>query len=297
MGKREMPRKQRSKRDSQERPGFAPSNWDRTIIGAVLITAAAIAVYWPALWGGFFLDDRILLTDNWLVKSPAGLWHIWFSTKPIDYWPITNSSFWFEWRLWGMAPLGYHVTNLALHVASVFMLWAVLRKLCVPGAFLASVFFAIHPVNVESVAWISQRKNLLALLFFLAAIWCYLNDMAVDAKGKSAPRDSALETENARNRSPFALNRWYWLSLAAFVSAMLSKGSAAVLPLVLMLLAWWQQKRLRFADIARLLPFFIVAIALTAVNVWFQSHGGQTAVRDVNIAQRLAGAAQRCGFI
>ena len=238
----------------------------RLALGAVLIVLLTTAVYWPALSGGFLIDDDKLISDNSLVRSSDGLLRIWATTQAMDYWPLTNTSFWLEWRLWGFNPTGYHVTNLLLHIAAAFLIWAILRKLAIPGEFLAALLFAVHPVNVESVAWISQRKNMLAMFFFLLSILWWL-------RATEAPT-----------------RRWYWLSLLAFTLAMLSKGSVAVLPVVLLLIVWWQKRRVDKSDLLRTVPFFVVAIVLTLVNVWFQKHGLDVVVRDVNFGQRLAGA-------
>lgn len=143
-------------------------------ISIALLIATTVFAYWPALSGGFIWDDDLLITNNRLVQSSGGLNRIWFSTEPIDYWPITNTSFWLEWRLWGNHALGYHATNLALHILAALLVWVILQKLAIPGAFLAALLFAVHPVNVESVAWIAQRKNTLAIVFYLLSILWYL---------------------------------------------------------------------------------------------------------------------------
>src|SRR5262249_34551329 len=171
----------------------------QTLALAALLALAATLVYRPALTGGFVWDDDTLVTRSELVKASDGLYRIWFTTEPLDYWPLTNSSFWLEWRAWGMNPTGYHVTNLILHIASGLLLWSVLRRLSIPGAFLAALLFVLHPVNVESVAWIAQRKNTLSMVFFLLSILWYLKF------------DSNKE------------RMWYCVSIAAFVLAMLSK--------------------------------------------------------------------------
>ena len=142
--------------------------------GAALIAAIAFVAYLPSLNGGFILDDDIYLTDSQIIKSADGLYKFWFTTEPIDYYPVSNTLLWIEWRLWGMNPTGYHATNLILHIVEALLIWLILRKLLIPGAFLAAVIFAVHPVNVESAAWIAQLKDMTAMLFFLLAIFCYV---------------------------------------------------------------------------------------------------------------------------
>ncbi len=248
--------------------------------GAALVAACVVAVYWPCLHGGFILDDDKLVTDNDLVRSPEGLGRIWFSTQPQDYWPLTNSLFWLQWRIWGSSPIGYHATSLLLHVAAALLIWRILRILKIPGAFLAALLFVVHPVNVQSVAWISEQKNTLAMVFFLLSVVWY------------------LRAEEGREASDVARvsAKWYWLSLATFLLAMLSKGSAAVLPLVLLLIIWWRRERIARSDLWRTAPFFVVAIALTAVNFWFTTHGADIVVRDATFGQRVAGAGAAVWF-
>lgn len=245
-----------------------------------VIIVTTVGVYLPSLAGGFLLDDNILLTDNPLIRAPDGLSRIWLTTEAIDYWPVYNTTFWVEWRVWGMQPTGYHVINLILHIAAALLLWGILRRIAVPGAFLGALLFAVHPVNVESVAWISQCKSVLAMLFFLISIACYLNSEA-----QSAPRPGRA----ARER------RYYGLSVAAFVLAMLSKGSVAVLPALLLIILWWLRP-LRRRDLARMAPFLAIAIVLVFVNIWFQTHGAHRTVRAAGMVERVLGAAAGVWF-
>jgi Tfp pilus assembly protein PilF len=238
----------------------AAGSTDRTALlaGAVLLVAATLLAYWPALHGGFLFDDDAMVIGSALVKAPDGLWRMWFTTEAVDYWPLTNSSLWLEWRLWGDTTTGYHVTNVLLHACSGLLVWAILRRLSIPGAWIAAMLFALHPVNVQSVAWIAQRKNTLALVFFLLALLWFVTER-------------------------------YRLSLAAFLLAMLSKGSVAVLPVILVALVWWLNGRVTRRDLVRIAPFFAIAIGLTLVNIWFQRRmpGGE---RDISMIDRLLGA-------
>jgi protein O-mannosyl-transferase len=248
----------------------------------LLIGAAAVYVYFPALRGGFVLDDDLLLTHNTTITASDGLYRFWFTKDAPDYWPVSNSTLWLEWRLWGMNPTGYHVTNLLLHLADSLLVWLVLRKLAIPGAWLAALLFAVHPVNVESVAWIAQRKNVLALFFFLLSIWCWL-------KGEDRRFCNSAGEGSAFNKL-FLSDRWYWLSLFTFVLAMLSKSSVAILPLVLLLIVWWQHGRIDLANVLRTGPFFLVSVVLTVVNLQYQWQGVSAPIRDVTFLQRMLGA-------
>ena len=135
--------------------------------GIILIALATAVVYWPCRHGDFLWDGNLLITDNAMVKAPDGLVRIWFTREPVDYWPMTNSMFWLEWHLFGDNPTGYHVTNVVFQILNALLIWLILRRLSVPGAFLAALLFAVHPVNVESVAWIAQLKNVFSMFFFL----------------------------------------------------------------------------------------------------------------------------------
>jgi tetratricopeptide (TPR) repeat protein len=264
----------------------ARSRWPSLFAGIAIITLAVLAIYWPSLQGGFILDDDLYLTQNPLIRSSDGFWRYWLTTEAVDYYPISNCTLWVEWRLWGMDPTGYRVTNLALHVLDSLLIWVILRELAIPAAFFAAMLFAIHPVNVESVAWIAQRKNELSLLFFLLSIWCYIRSQppGVQPTGTANDRAAACDT---RRRNRFV---WYLVSLAAFAASGLSKGSTIVLPLILLLITWCQFDRLTRRDVVRAAPFFAIALALTVLNVWSQTRGSAESVRNISATGRLLGA-------
>jgi tetratricopeptide (TPR) repeat protein len=265
----------------------------RVPAGVAIIVVAVFFAYRPSINGGFVLDDDRLLTDNALIKAPDGPYRFWCTNKPDDYWPATYTALWVEWRLWAMYPTGYHVTNLILHIAEALLIWDILRKLSIPGAFLAAAIFAVHPVNVESVAWIAQRKNTMAMLFFLLSILWYIKAAMpmINAGMEPAPSHGG-PWERDKNHSPLSTLHsplWYWLSLAAFVLAMLSKGSAVVLPVLLLGIIWWLRPLTR-RDLVRTAPFFLVAAVLAVVNVWFQTHGSGEVLRIASFLERVLGA-------
>ena len=236
-----------------------------------LIAVLSFVVYWPSLRDATLIDDGRYLFANPIVAASDGLYRFWFTTEAVDYYPVSNTTFWIEWRLWESNAIGYRVTNLVIHIATSLLVWLVLRKLAIPGAFLAALLFAVHPVNVEAVAWISQRKDLMALFLALLSILWFLRDLQ-HYSSASGPRAKT----------------WYWLSLLAFALAMLSKGSVATTPFVILLIIWWLHGCVTVRDVQSVLPFIFVAVLLGLVNAWYQMHGDP--VPHAPFATRLAGA-------
>jgi tetratricopeptide (TPR) repeat protein len=175
--------------------------------------------------------------------------------------------------------LGYHATNIVLHIAEALLLWRILKILRISGAYLGAVLYAVHPVNVESVAWITQRKNLAAMLFFMLSVLFFLK----------TERSPSVPPENGRSERQPGGRFWYGASLLAFALGMLSKGSVAMLPFVLLGLVAWR-RRLSWRDLAAALPFFTIAAVFTVVNVWFQRHGNAVEIRSAGAVERLLGA-------
>jgi protein O-mannosyl-transferase len=275
---------------------WTPSMSKWTWAGVCVLVVLTTAIYLPAIGGGELLDDDLLLTRNPIVQSPSGLYQFWFTDKPSDYWPVTNSTFWIEWQFWGDRLTGYHLTNLALHVVESLLIWFLLKKLEIPGAFWGALLFAVHPVNVESVAWIASRKNLVAMLFLLLSLWFYLNAemrLSTDNRGRrkangAKPAD-VWASATAFSRDEFT-GVWYWLSFAAFVLAMLGKGSAVVMPALLLCILWWKRP-LQWRDLRRMLPFAVAGVALAGVNLWFQTHDtAEKSIRNVDLVDRVLGA-------
>ncbi len=238
------------------------------LLGACVIILITFIVYIPAMRGGFVWDDDSFLTNNPLIKADDGLYRFWFTTEAPDYFPLTSSTLWLEWRIWGMNAFGYHVVNILLHILSSLLIWLILKRLKIPGAWLAALIFAIHPVNVESVAWITQRKSTLPMAFYLLSIFLYLK---------------FEET---------GLRRTYGFSLGSFLLALLSKTSVVMGPFVLLGCAWWQRGKITIKDMIRSIPFFVLSGFLSLTTIWFQYNRsiGDDIVRTDGFLSRLAGA-------
>ena len=163
----------------------AVSPWLR----ALAIVAATLVAYLPALGAGFVWDDDDYVTRNPLLRHPDGLARIWFSADaPSQYFPLVYTTFRLEYALFGLEPFGYHLVNVCLHAANGLLAWRLLARLALPGAWLAGAIFALHPVHVESVAWISERKNLLSGVFYLASALAYLRHVETEGRGQSRSR-------------------------------------------------------------------------------------------------------------
>ena len=138
-----------------------------------MLAVLVVVSYFPALQGGFVWDD-VIFAEAPVIHSPGGLRSIWFAPAEIEnenhYWPLVYSTFWLEHKLWGLQPAGYHAVNIFLHLLNCLLLWRLLLRLQVPGALLIAAVFAVHPLHVESVAWIIERKDLLSALFYLGAV-------------------------------------------------------------------------------------------------------------------------------
>jgi len=245
----------------------------------------AFLAYEPAWHAGFIWDDDDHVTANPAMTASHGLRMIWSSIPVSRYYPLTLTSFWVQRRLWGLDPMPYHLVNIALHAANAVLVFYILRRLRVPGALLAALVWLLHPVNVESVAWITELKNTQSGLFFFLAVLCYLRfDVA------------------ERRPSGRSWEGWYALALLCGAAAMLSKPSTVVLPLALLLCVWWergQRGRWRWADLARTAPFFMLALGTSLLAVveqrWQILRMGPTTARPGG-AQRLVIAGKAVWF-
>jgi tetratricopeptide (TPR) repeat protein len=214
----------------------------------LLVLVATLIAYFPCLKGDFLWDDPGHVTNPTL-QSWSGLLRIWFEVGVTQqYYPLLHSAFWIEHRIWGDATLGYHLINVLWHAISAYMLIALLRRLAVPGALLAGMVFALHPVCVESVAWISEQKNTLSTVFYLAAALAWLR----------------FQNE----RRPFR----YAIASLWFLAAILTKTVTATLPAALLVVAWWRHGRLSWRkDVVPLWPWLALGLAAGLGTSWLEA--------------------------
>ncbi|HQR68590.1 MAG TPA: O-GlcNAc transferase, partial [Thermoanaerobaculia bacterium] len=225
----------------------------------ILLGLLVLAVYLPALDGGFLWDDDAYVSENQNLRDLQGLKRIWLEPRSSpQYYPMVFTGFWIERQLFGAGPLPGHLVNVALHVLNALLLWAVLRRLGVAAAFVAALVFAVHPVALESVAWITERKNVLSTGFYLAALAAYLA--------------FALPPGSGAPRPPARSRRLWLLSLLLFVGALLSKTVTVTLPAVLLILLWWKREKLAWRDVVPLVPFFALAVPFGLLTIWLETH-------------------------
>ena len=236
---------------------------------------ATLAAYHPAWHGGMLWDDDAHITRSDL-RSAAGLWRIWFDLGATQqYYPLVHSAFWLQHKLWGDDTLGYHLVSITLHALSAFLFALILRRLAVPGACLAAVIFALHPVNVESVAWITELKNTLSGVFYLSSFLAY------------------LRFEERRQK------RMYAAATALFVLALLSKTVAATLPAALLVVFWWRRGQLQWRrDVVPLLPWFALSVGAGLLTAWVERTliGAEGAAFQFTLIERVLIAGRAVWF-
>lgn len=214
-----------------------------------------IIVYIPAIRAGYIWDDDRYVTGNELLASIDGLGRTWFEIgATVQYYPLVFTTFWLEYHLWELNPAGYHLINVLLHACGAWILFLVLRRLCVPGAFVAAAVFALHPVQVESVAWITERKNVLSGVFYLSSLLLYLRFVGFGEE----------------HVVPARRWRFYAGALLLYGCALLSKTVTCSLPAAIVLLLWWKRKRLSWTMIVPLVPMFAVGLLFGLTTAWVE---------------------------
>lgn len=236
------------------------------IAAAGLLVVMTVTVYLPAMHGQFVWDDLLYITENPRVVSPDGLRDIWVEVGAEDYrpqyYPLTLSVFWLEYQLWGPNPFGYHLVNVLLHALNAVLLWRVLRLLKLPGAWFAGAIFAVHPVHVQSVAWICELKNVFSMMFFLLSSFAFIRFFKLDE-----PEPTVIDENRCWN------HRWWYVSgLILFVCALMSKTATAVLPLGLLTVLWWKRHRVTRDVLAGLMPLVLLAVAFSILTVYLEEN-------------------------
>ncbi|HEY1847568.1 MAG TPA: tetratricopeptide repeat protein, partial [Opitutaceae bacterium] len=251
---------------------------DGWIPGLALLALAVIA-YLGLRHAGFIWDDEMHVTQNPVIVGPQGLKEIW-TTRAARYFPLSLTTFWAEHALWGLDPRAYHAVNVLLHGACAVLLWRVLRSLSVRGAWFGAALWALHPVQAETVAWVTELKNTQSGVFFLLAVLLFVRGLTAGAGG------------TVRGR------RWsYGLMLACGAMAMASKSSTVVLPVVLALCAWWVEGRWRWRLAPRLAPLFLMSLLSGALSLWTQHlEGANESAWTRTLGERIAGAGDVIGF-
>src|SRR5438552_6826522 len=223
----------------------------RDSLWAFLLIALVFISYARVFNADFIWDDESHLTRNPCIVGPLGLKEIWTSTRAV-YYPLVLTTFWALHKFVGLVPLPYHMLNTLLHAGSAILLWCVLRKLAVRGAWLGAAVWALHPVMVQSVAWVTELKNTQSCLFYLLSISFFLNW-----------EEQARVTRVVRTKTTLM----FGLSLACFVLATLSKPSVVMLPVVLALCVWWRRGRIGWKDAVPLAPFLLISALASAWTI------------------------------
>jgi len=241
------------------------------LLGLALVTAV-VAAYLPALQAGFVWNDDTYLTENRTLDGIEGLRLIWTEPKANEqYYPMVFTSFWVEKHLWSLQPFGYHVVNVLLHAGSALLLWGLLVRLGLPGAWFAAALFALHPLGVESVAWITERKNTLSLFLSLLAIHAWYSFLEARTKAAEPKKKRrAVRAAEPWSRSPTA---FYALAFACLTLALFAKTTACVVPAVLLVLAWWSKGSeglIVSSDVRPLFPLFTIGAFLALQTAWLE---------------------------
>ncbi|HEY4307853.1 MAG TPA: tetratricopeptide repeat protein [Pirellulales bacterium] len=231
----------------------------QTLLGAGAIVLMIVATYAPVWHAGFIWDDEANVIDNTTLRSVDGLRQMWLVPRSIQqYYPLMYTTYWVEYQLWGLQPLGYHLVNISLHAVAALLVWRLLVRLKVPGAWFAAAIFAVHPVEVESVAWVTERKNVLSLSLALLSMLAYFRFAPL------APLQSE-QTPTARRCA------WYAAAFALFALALFAKTVVVTLPAVLLVIYWWKRGTVSPKVVLALVPFFALSVVMGLVTKYMET--------------------------
>src|SRR5215469_7199281 len=269
--------KRQKKQTARTKLALKKGNWRSIWFGAALVVVTLVAYLPAALHGGFVWDDDKYVTANRLLTAPDGLRRIWFSfDSPSQYFPLVYTTFRIEHAFWGLNPAAYHWVNLLFHVANALLVWGVLARLNVPGAWLDGAIFALHPVQVESVAWITERKNVLMGFFFLLTLLAWI---------------AFIDERTKRPR------RFYGLALILYFLALSAKTTACTLPAALLLILWLQKKPINWERLLQIVPFLVLGLGMGLITVWWERyHQGTQTVLPLTPIERILVASRAVWF-
>src|SRR6266567_3925385 len=244
---------------------------------ALFLGLATVMTYRLVWHGGFIWDDDRYVTHNHLLTAPDGLRRIWFSLDaPSQYYPLAYTVLRIERSLWDLQPAGYHWVNIFLHLGNALLVWRILLRLKVPGAWLAAGIFALHPVQVESVAWISELKNVLMGFFFLLTLLAWVE---------------YVDPTNKHRRALYAA------ALVFYLLALFAKSTACTLPAALLLILWLKKKPIGRRALLEIIPFVALALGIGMVAVWWEKyHQGNRMLVSLGPIDRLLIASRAVWF-
>ena len=262
---------------SDLRSSIFPFNIRMHFTGAKILALGLMVLvcYLPAmLWGGFVWDDNLCIKVD-PVQEVSGLVEIWFSPSAMEgeshYWPLVYTTFWLEHKLWGFDPTGYHIVNVLLHLANTFLVWLLLRRMAVCGAWMVAAVFAVHPLHVESVAWVIERKDVLSGLFYLSGVLAWMSFVEKPRGGR------------------------YAAALGLYVAGLLSKSIVVTMPLALFIWHWWKHGRVTSVDLVRLVPFCVVGLVITVGDLSFSRSVAPPSI-DYSLTERTLIASRALWF-
>jgi tetratricopeptide (TPR) repeat protein len=244
---------------------------------AVVVVVLVLIAFLPAFRAGWIWDDDEYVTRNHLLTAKDGLYRIWLTTdSPSQYFPLVYTTFRIEHSVWGLDARGYHAVNIVLHATNALLIWLLLAQLGVPCAWLAAAIWAVHPVQVESVAWVTERKNVLSTLFY---VLCLLN-------------------WNAFLDNPSRARRHYAFALICSALALLAKTTACTIPAALLIMLWWKRRPIDRKRMLQVAPFVALAGLMGLVTMWWEkAHQGTSgAMFSLSPVERLLIASRGVWF-
>ncbi len=272
----------------------------QVILQTVGLAGLVFLAYWPLVRAGFIWDDFTWIVTNPWVHHWSGLEHIWgVIDTGAQYYPLVFTAFLLQYKLWGLHPLGYHLVSIALQAVNAILLWRILLRLGLKSAWIIAAIFAIHPVQVETVGWVMEQKNLLSALFYFAAVSAWLRFTKLGRAPGDNPMAGLRPTAHHRIAMRCSVRTaWYLLATLFYILALLAKTDACTLPAVLLLLAWWKRGRLQWQEILAVVPWFAAGVALATVTVYVEHHaaGASGAQFQFTMTQRALIAGRNLWF-